>query len=119
MLLSNDIDGRNALQKVIEHHYAHKNPQAVEWFSDSRNEEWGWQYLHFLLNRKHVFRYGMGMDRWGLRAGVELAIGPHYFGPASFWSYEASTRFSGEASTEAVEKNLRLLDEFLGLGISS
>lgn len=46
--------------------------------------------------------------------GVQLAIGPHYFSPADFWSYEASQRFTLEASMEGVIKNLRLLDEFLG-----
>jgi hypothetical protein len=45
---------------------------------------------------------------------VSLAIGPHYFAPADFWSYENSKRFKIEASTEAIEHNLKLLDEFFG-----
>lgn len=68
----------------------------------------------FLLDRKHVVRYMVGRDRGINTAGVALAIGPYYFGPADFWSYEASQRFTMEATSEGVLRNLRLLDEFLG-----
>jgi hypothetical protein len=47
-----------------------------------------------------------------LLGGVELGIGPHYFGPSAFWSYENANRFISEISTQAVFHNLRLLDEF-------
>jgi filamentous hemagglutinin len=53
-----------------------------------------------------------------VQAGNNLvSIGPRYFSPADFWSYEASQRFTLEASTEGVIRNLRLLDEFLGYPI--
>jgi len=59
-----------------------------------------------------VIRYSIGVDREVYVGAVELGIGPHYFGPAAFWSYDDMERFSMEATTEAVIHNLKLLDEF-------
>jgi hypothetical protein len=64
-----------------------------------------------------VIRYGIVRDRGAWLGGVALGIGPHYFGPADFWSYEHAQRFTLEASTEGAIKNLILLDEFLGYPI--
>ncbi len=47
--------------------------------------------------------------------GLSLAIGPHFFSPSEFWSFEAYERFDRSATTEAVAHNLRLLDEFLAI----
>jgi hypothetical protein len=80
----------------------------------SCNEGWGWVYVHYIFDRRHVIRYGIGMDRYIWVGGVELGIGPGYFDAADFWSHENSERFSQIATTENVESNLRLLDEFLG-----
>ena len=68
----------------------------------------------FLIDRKHIAKYSIGIDRDTYLGVLLLAIGPHYFSASQFWSYENSQRFTLEASTEGVEKNLRLLDEFLG-----
>ena len=114
MQLKNDLNGRNLLDDVIRSYFKESGGREAHRFLHSKNEEWGWHYTHYLISRKHVIRYGIGEDRGGCVGGVELAIGPHYFGPADFWSYEASQRFTLEASTEGVIKNLRLLDEFLG-----
>ena len=112
VLLINDLDGRNALRNTIFSFYEKNGNRPVSNFLDS--EENGFFYVHFLINRKHVIRYSVGRDRGIFVGGVSLAIGPHYFGPYDFWDYENSERFSMEASTEAVENNLSLLDEFLG-----
>ena len=78
------------------------------------SDENDWHYEHFLLDRKHVFRYGIGKDRRMMLGSLELGIGPHYFSAADFWDEANFKRFSMEASTEAIEHNLGLLDEFLG-----
>lgn len=117
MQLKNDFSGRNLLDETIRSYYKDNGDRHVSIFLHSTNEEWGWRYAHVLLDRKIVIRYGVGEDRGMLLGGVELAIGPHYFGPSDFWSYENSQRFTLEASTEGVEKNLRLLDEFLGYSV--
>lgn len=114
MQLKNDADGRNLLDETIRLYFKKNGDRATSNFLHTNDAEWGWSYTHFLLERKVVLRYGIGEDRGMCVGGIQLAIGPHYFSAADFWSYEASQRFSLEASTEAVEKNLRLLDEFLG-----
>jgi len=112
--LKNDIESRNALDQAIIAFYKKRGDRYVHIFLHSKSEDELEYRTHFLIDRKHVARYGIGSDRGFWLGGVELGIGPHYFGPADFWSYENSTRFALEATTEAVEKNLTLLDEFLG-----
>ena len=110
MQLKNDLDGRNALQRVILGYYAEKE-RAATCFLDSTGPDGG-ICLHFLVDRRRVIRYCIGIDR-GLYLGVvQLAIGPHYFSAADFWSYESSKRFTLETTPEAVIRNLMLLDEF-------
>lgn len=113
MQLSNDFHGFNTLRNTIIDCYEKSN-RSIKCFLRTEDKEWGWHYEHFLLDRKYVFRYGIGIDRQIMLGSLELAIGPHYFGPSDFWDYANSERFSIEASTEAVENNLVLLDEFLG-----
>jgi hypothetical protein len=112
MQLSDDLSGRNLLIHTVIQYYRSNGARPVRKFSETEDKEWAHFYAHFLVDRKYVIRYGIGADRGDLRGGVELAIGPHYFGPADFWSYENSERFTLEASTEGIERNLALLDEF-------
>lgn len=114
MQLKNDIEGLNTLDDVIHEFYEFYGRRQIRVFMRSKHEDWDWHYVHFILNHKHIIKCGIGQDRNMWLGGLELAIGPHYFGPADFWDYENSQRFSLEATTEAVFKNLRLLDEFLG-----
>ncbi|MDZ4282051.1 MAG: hypothetical protein U1C04_14940 [Hydrogenophaga sp.] len=110
MLLKNDIDGRNRLRQTILNHYEEQSMHATIFWE---SEEHGFFNVHFLIDRKHVARYGMGEDRSTTIGGVQLAIGPHYFSPEDFWSHESAQRFSIEASEDAIKRNLKLLDEFL------
>jgi hypothetical protein len=112
--LKNDLEGRNLLDDTIFDFYRKNGDRHVKIFLHSTDESWGWSFTHFLIDRKHVIRYGFGRDRERMVGGLELGIGPHYFGAADFWSYENLQRFTIEASTEGVEHNLALLDEFLG-----
>jgi hypothetical protein len=105
------LEVRNDLQKSVQQFYNNLN-REVRYFLESENSEWGWTFLHFLVDKKHVIRYGFGVDRGVFTGGVEIGIGPHYFGPAAFWSYEDSTRFSSELDTQSVFHNLFLLDEY-------
>lgn len=85
----------------------------ANYFIESKDEEWGWTNLHFLVDKRHVIRYGFGIDRDVLRGGIALGIGPHYFGPDSFWSYEDSLKFSYALDDDSIFSNLRLMDDFL------
>lgn len=111
MQLKNDDNGQNTLRTNIIKHYKEKEISISNFLISDEN---GWHYEYFLLDRKHVFRYGIGEDRRIILGSLELGIGPHYFCPSDFWDYSNSERFSIEASTNAVEQNLKLLDEFLG-----
>jgi hypothetical protein len=76
------------------------------------SEEHGFFNVHFLIDRKHVARYGIGEERHTSIGGIQLAIGPHYFSPEDFWGNEPAQQFSIEASEDAIKRNLKLLDEF-------
>jgi hypothetical protein len=114
MLLSTDLEGRNLLDDTIYNYYRKNGNRHVRNFLHTEDKVLGWYFTHFIVNRKHVIRYGFGRDREFMVGGVELGIGPHYFGAADYWSYENFQRFTIEASTEGVEHNLALLDEFWG-----
>lgn len=114
MQLNNDLSSFEALFEAIRKYYKVSGDRAIKFISYTPPNSFETFEVEFLLDRKHICKYLVTQDRWGNVAGVELAIGPYYFGPADFWSYENSERFTMEASTEGVEKNLRLLDEFLG-----
>lgn len=116
MQLNNDIEGLNLLRNTILEFFEREG-SVIFCFFETKDDEWDYQY--FLLNRKHVFRYGIGMDRDILIGGLELGIGPHYFGPAYFWNYQNSERFKMACNTDAVKHNLQLLKEFLSLKESS
>lgn len=111
MQLSNYLEIRNGLQLTVLKYYRARGREA-RYFLESKDEEWGWVNLHFLIDRRHVVRYGFGIDRDILRGGISLGIGPHYFGPDSFWSYEDSLKFSHTLDDDSVFRNLRLMDEF-------
>ena len=114
MQLKNDIESRNALDQTIYAYYKKVGNRHVRNFSHAVDPSEMHFDTYFLVDRKHVIRYGINFDRGFWLGAVALGIGPHYFGAADFWSYENSTRFTLEATTEGVEKNLALLDEFLG-----
>lgn len=118
MQLTLDSSGLSLLRQTIESYYQKNQSRQVFIFQETTDPEWGWRYLHFLVDRKYVIRYGYGEDR-SITGGIELAIGPHYFAPAEFWSPKEANRFTLEASTEGVEQNLRLLDEFFSFSESS
>lgn len=105
------LEIRNELQKTVLGFYRGLG-RDVRYFLETKNDEWNWTYLHFLIDKSRVIRYGFGIDRDALLGGVEIGIGPHYFGATAFWSYENSTRFIDSLSSDSIIHNLRLLDEF-------
>lgn len=111
MQSSDNLEIRNNVQISVLNYYKYLSREA-RYFLESKDDEWGWTNLHFLVDKIHVIRYGFGSDRGALRGGVALGIGPHYFGPESFWSYEDSLNFLYTVDTDSIFHNLRLMDEF-------
>lgn len=113
MQLKNDIGSVNLLDETIRGYYEKHGHRSAIRFLHSKGDDDSF-CTQFLIDRKHVIRYQIGTDRGVWLGALLLAIGPHYFGPADFWSYEASERFKMDASTDAVIHNLALLDEYFG-----
>jgi hypothetical protein len=113
MRLRNNADGWGLLNATIQDYYKKNGDRFVSFFLQSKDEEWGWFYTHFLLERRIVVRYGLGEDRGIPLGGIQMGIGPHYFGPADFWSYENSERFRVGTAIDDIVHNLGLFDEFL------
>jgi hypothetical protein len=114
MQLKNDVDSVNVLDETIKSYYEKHGSRSAIRFLHSKKSDGDGFCAHFLIARKNVIRYEIATDRGVWLGALSLAIGPHYFGPADFWSYEASERFKMDASTDSVIHNLALLDEYLG-----
>lgn len=107
----NKIDIYKLVQNTV-HAFYQKNSREVDNFKESKSNDGEWIYLHYLIDRIHVIKYGFGVDRGYLIGEVALGIGPAYFRPAAFWSYEDSERFTMEVTEDSIRHNLELLDEF-------
>ena len=116
MQLKNDIKGFNLLFETVRNYYKNNGDRKISFISYSPPADYQKYETEFLLDRRYVVKYQIGVDREINMGVLALAIGPYYFGAADFWSYKDSERFTLEATTEGVEKNLGLLDEFLGYG---
>ncbi|MDM0030444.1 hypothetical protein [Variovorax saccharolyticus] len=112
--LKNDLISRGPLDRTIYSYYKKFGNRCASNFLHTEEKNGDAFDTYFLVDRKHVVRYGINLDCNWWTGALSLGIGPHYFGPADFWSYENFQRFSIDATTEAVELNLSLLDEFLG-----
>lgn len=116
MLLKNDDHSFGLLFNTIGNYYEKNGNRVVKRFENekpSSDVDTGY-FVRFLLERKYVVEYRIVQDRGIFLSVPSLAIGPHYFMPSDFWDYQNFERFKLEASTEAIEHNLKLLDEFLG-----
>lgn len=109
MLLRNDECGRNALQDVVLDYFEGKRPV----YSFLWSEDGGIFYNHFILDRRWVFRVGLGEDRGTTLACLEFSIGPHYFMPHVFCDQELANKFSIEPSVDAIRCNLSLLEDVI------
>lgn len=114
MQLKNEINSLDPLYNTVAEYYSDRGRRCLIFDAVLPGEsvDSGF-YIRFLLDRKHVLEYRMERERGFFLSVVSLAIGPHYFTPGDFWDYENSQRFNLDASTEAIEQNLKLLDEFL------
>lgn len=115
MELKNDLDGMNALNDLIYSYYKKNGDRKVHIFLRSVDDEKKIESIHFLLESKYVAKYSVGeSDRGsGFLGALGLAIGPHYFSPSQFWSYENAQRFRMSTEPFDIEFNLQLFDEFL------
>ncbi len=112
MQLKNNLEGRNLLDDTVRNYYRKAGNRSIKHFLWS--EDRGVLSSHFLLERRHVLKISIGEDRGAYLTDIQLGIGPHYFSPSDFWSYEDYRRFKIEADIWSIEFNLRLMDEFLG-----
>ena len=116
MQLKNDMASLEILYNTASLFYAKKEGCKLLIFEQKAPDEYiefGY-YIRFLLDGKHVVEYRIANDRGFFLSILSLAIGPHYFPIIHLWDYENSQRLSLDASTDAIENNLKLLDEFLG-----
>lgn len=114
MQLSSDYAGFELLFNTVRLYYSNTGNRQLNIFSQELPDANGRYQIRFLVDRKYVVQYSIGEDRGYFLGGLALAIGPQYFGPADFWSYENSERFAMGATTDCITQNLSLLDEFLG-----
>lgn len=118
MRLSNNREDLEQLRSIIELHYGGQGRFYSLLSLDPEEDvsNFGSYSWTLLVDRRIVIRYSIGpSDRGhGFLGGLSLAIGPYFFHPADFWSYEASERFKMGTEPDDIKFNLKLLDEFLG-----
>lgn len=114
MQLKNDMESFSILYNSITDFYSSRKRDFFIFeskYPDVEDSESGY-YIRFLVDKENVLHYRIFMDRNSIICEIALAIGPHYFDPGKFWSYENSIRFTMEASVEGVIHNLKMMDEF-------
>lgn len=113
MQQKNKIDDLNSLYGVINEYYNPSGERRAYICGDKSNDD-GF-FIQFLVDRRHLVKYEIGKEQFGLTGGIGLAIGPVFFPPHVFWSHENGERFSMNITPEAIKVNLKLLDEFFSL----
>lgn len=109
--LKNDESSRFLLINCIENYYQTRGRFCSMVGGDCiESERFS---MVFLIDRKHVFRYLIPIDVRNYFASLEIGIGPVFVSPFSVTDYADAQRFKKDATTEAVEQNLALLDELL------
>jgi hypothetical protein len=111
MQLKNDTEGQSILKETVRDYYENNGARRVLNFLDTEDAEFF--YAHFLIESRNVIRYSLGMDRRVWLGGVSLAIGPHYFPLRSLLNEKDADRLMIEASVQAIQNNLAILDIIL------
>lgn len=112
--IRNNAEGLASLCNEIESYYKKNGDRFVYIFDTKLPGEDADIYVRFLMDKQHVIEYSINEDRRMMLGGALLAIGPQYFSPAFFWSFEDGERFRIDTYPDDIEHNLRLMDEFLG-----
>jgi hypothetical protein len=112
--LINDTESFTVLILTVSEYYRARH-RAIFMVHYQEPKEGAAYLVRFVVDRKYAIEYYIDSDprMGGFFGGVRLAIGPEYVSPIVFWSDEADRRFYKAATTEAIQKNLALLDEFL------
>lgn len=118
--LKHDEESRNALTLTIERYYSRRKRvcyrrSGVEIHTsviDGQTLEDGYS-VKYIIDRKYFFRYFIPIDTRNFFAYLSFGIGPEYESMRSLVSESNQSKFSMESTTEAVESNLAMLDEYL------
>jgi hypothetical protein len=111
--LKNDTQSENMLRSLVSDFYK-KQSRSIFNYLDTSDEHDQIFRSHYLIDRKHVLRISISIDRGLWLSSFELGIGPAFFSAAEFWSYENFQRFRHGTEPDDIVFNLKLLDEFLG-----
>lgn len=113
MQLKSEMDSFSLLFNSVSKYYEDDEREVLIFEKKFPEEKCDSDYfVRFLVEKKHVVEYRISKDRGLFLSIVSVAIGPHYFVPNEYWDYKNSQRFFLEASTEAITRNLEILDEF-------
>ncbi|UFH58042.1 hypothetical protein [Sulfurovum mangrovi] len=112
MQLKNDESSSFELIECIEQYYKKQN-RLCSFIIRTVNKD---NYtVDFLIDRKQIIRYSIPLDTRNCFAMVFLGIGPCFVSPHTLFGFNEGERFSKNSTTEAVEQNLKLLDQYLDL----
>lgn len=120
MRLKNDPSGIDDLVDFLRNYYEGRG-REIRYLSSGTvgrgGDEGDYYYVSCLLDRKHVIKYSIPT---AIRtfAGLWVGIGPEYVPIEWVVNQVSAKRFNGDSTSEAVEQNLALLDEYLAGGLA-
>ena len=103
------IDGLD-LSNLLYGYYLARNRER---HSLGGEEKDGGYSSYLLIDRKHVIEYFIATDRRNFHSGISLGIGPRYINMELLVNEESAEKFSWDNTTDALEQNLALLDDYL------
>jgi hypothetical protein len=115
--LKNDVSGIDQLFNCVYEYYTNSN-REIQFLSSGQigkgGDEGDCYFVNFILDRKYIFRYSIPIAIRTL-AGLWIGVGPEYVSIGWLVHEKFYEQFSGNSTTEAVEHNLKLLDEYFAL----
>ncbi|WP_147400570.1 hypothetical protein [Acidovorax cavernicola] len=113
--LKNDPSGISELTALIKKYYTLRNREILIVSSGTSGRglnEGDSYYVSFMIDRKHILKYSIPT---AIRtfACLWIGIGPEYIPINYAINGKYEELFSVDSTTEAVEKNLELLDDYL------
>jgi hypothetical protein len=120
MELKNNQDSFYALNACVDKYYQERGYPCLPYggtkiqkiYIDGKEYEEEYQQVYFVA-RKHFIQYSIAIDTRNFYSMLSLAVGPHFVNMRWLVTEENESKFSMDSTTEAVEHNLAMLDEYL------
>jgi hypothetical protein len=110
MKIENDENGSFLLVETIEAYYRLQGRECRSLGREVHENES--IFLQFIIDKKHIIGYALAIDTRNYYTAPSIGIGPCFVDPWYLMGFEFGQGFSMANTSEAVEQNLKLLDQY-------